>query len=226
MTFIVGLTGGIGCGKTTIEKMFQEQGNVAIIDTDVIAHELQQPGKAGYVFIKQAFGDAVINFDGTLNRDYLRNLIFNDKEQKAKLEAIMTPLIYHVVTERIAEVEANNAAFNKLKEQLGSTTEGPLNAYIILTVPLLLESKVFRKLVDRVLVIDCPEDIQVDRVMKRSGLTKKMAEKILQAQSPRIFRIMKSDDVIHNYDTDPSEHLETVKELHQRYLDLAIQGTK
>lgn len=220
MTFIVGLTGGIGCGKTTIEKMFQALGNVAIIDTDVIAHELQQPGKAGYVFIKQAFGDASINFDGSLNRDYLRNLIFNDREQKAKLESIMTPLIYHVVTEKIAAIKAESV-LNKIKARLNGETK-----YIILTVPLLLESKVFRKLVDRVLVIDCPEDVQVDRVMKRSGLTKKMAEKILQAQSPRIFRIMKSDDVIHNYDTDPVEHAETVKELHERYKALAIQGTK
>jgi dephospho-CoA kinase len=214
MTYTVGLTGGIGCGKSTIEQMFKAQGNVAIIDTDVIAHELQQPGKAGFVFIKQAFGDAVVNFDGTLNRDYLRNLVFNDKEQKAKLESIMTPLIYHVVTERISDIEAS----------VGVAPAWP--TYIILTVPLLLESKVFSKLVDRILVIDCPEDVQVARVMKRSGLSKKMVEKILQAQSPRIFRIMKSDDVLHNYDCDPSDNEEAVKALHQRYLDLAIQGTK
>lgn len=209
MTFTVGLTGGIGCGKSTIEKMFLEQGNVAIIDTDVIAHQLQQPGKAGHVFIRQAFGDVVVNFDGTLNRDYLRNLVFNNREQKAKLESIMTPLIYHVVTEEIERIRQSGTA-----------------AYIILTVPLLLESKVFRKLVDRVLVVDCPEDVQVDRVMKRSGLSKNMVEKILQAQSPRIFRIMKSDDVIHNYDCDPIENKEAVEQLHAHYLELSIQDTK
>jgi len=224
MTYIVGLTGGIGCGKSTIEKMFLAQGNVAIIDTDVIAHELQQPGKAGFVFIKQAFGDAVVNFDGTLNRDYLRNLVFNDKEQKAKLESIMTPLIYHVVLDEIAKVN-QESVLNKIKAKLSGDT-GYEVKYIILTVPLLLESKVFSKLVDRILVVDCPEDVQVARVMKRSGLSKKMAEKILQAQCPRIFRIMKSDDVLHNYDCDPSDNEEAVKALHQRYLDLAIQGTK
>jgi dephospho-CoA kinase len=206
MTFIVGLTGGIGCGKSTIEKLFLATGRVAIIDTDVITHQLQQPGQAGFVFIKQAFGDIAVNFDGTLNRDYLRNLVFNDKEAKAKLEAIMTPLIYHVVLEEIKRAE------------------GTFADYIILTVPLLLESKLFLKLVDRVLVIDCPESQQVERVMKRSGLTRKMVDKILQAQVPRYFRVMKADDVIHNYDNEPSDNVLAVDELHARYCSLAIQA--
>lgn len=212
MTFIVGITGGIGCGKSTIENMFKATGEVAIIDTDVIAHSLQQPGRAGYVFIKQAFGDAVVNFDGSLNRDYLRNLVFNNKEEKAKLEAIMSPLIYHCVVTQIEEIS----------DQMLEHRDAP--KYIMLTVPLLLESKLFSKLVDRVLVVDCPESVQVERVMKRSGLSKKMVDKILQAQAPRYFRILKADDVIHNYDCEPSDNKEVVKEIHAHYLELAIQA--
>lgn len=213
MTYIVGLTGGIGCGKSTIEKMFLATKQVAIIDTDVIARDLQEPGKAGFVFIRQAFGDRVLNFDGTLNREYLRNLVFTDKEAKAKLEGIMSPLIYHVVTERIAHYE----------HLVGNDFAWP--EYIILTVPLLLESKTFSKLVDRILVVDCPEDVQVERVVKRSGgMTRKIAEKILQSQVPRYFRVMKADDVIHNYDCEPSDNEVVVQSLHNHYLALAIQA--
>lgn len=212
MTFIVGITGGIGCGKSTIENFFDATGEVTIIDTDVIARNLQQPGQAGYVFIKQAFGDAVVNFDGSLNRDYLRNLVFNNKEEKAKLEAIMTPLIYHCV---VKDIEAHEERAKQYPEA---------HRYVMLTVPLLLESKLFSKLVDRVLVVDCPESVQVERVMKRSGLSKKMVDKILQAQAPRYFRILKADDVIHNYDCEPSDNKEVVKEIHAHYLELAIQA--
>lgn len=216
MTFIVGITGGIGSGKSTIQKMFTDTEQVAIIDTDVITRELQEPGQAGLVFIHQAFGDGILNFDGTLNRDTLRNIVFNNKEEKAKLEAIMTPLIYHVVMTRIKEINEFTT--------VDSLLTVAQYKYIILTVPLLLESKLFLKLVDRVLVIDCPESVQVDRVMKRNGLTRKMVDKILQAQVPRYFRIMKADDVIHNYDCEPSDNNEVVKEIHAHYLELAIQA--
>lgn len=205
MTFIVGLTGGIGCGKSTIEKMFADHDGVEIIDTDIIVRELQEPGQAGFVFIRQAFGEAYFNFDGTLNRDMLRNTVFNDKQAKEKLLNIMTPLIYHCVVTKIAEI----------RRYPGRTQ------YIILTVPLLLESKIFTKLVDHILVVDCPEDVQVKRVMKRSNISKQDVEKILAAQCPRYFRIMKADDVIHNYGCEPSSIQNVVDELHIRYLELA-----
>jgi len=204
--YIVGLTGGIGCGKSTIEKYFRDL-QVPVIDTDLITRELQEPGQAGHVYIKQEFGDSVINFDGSLNRDVLRTLVFNDKAAKAKLEMIMSPLIYHEVKTRIAELELS------MIDEVGK--------YVMLTVPLLTESKIYTKLVDRILVIDCPEDVQVERVMKRSGLRKAEVEKILAAQAPRYFRIMKGDDVISNFDCKPEDNLSIVKELHEQYCEFS-----
>jgi dephospho-CoA kinase len=213
MSYIVGLTGGIGCGKSTIEKYFSELG-AYIIDTDVIAHELQEPGQAGFVYIKETFGDRVINLDGTLNRAALRKIVFNDKEEKAKLQAIMSPLIYHVVLERIDDVEHWN-----FDERVDCCPP----PYIILTVPLLFESKVFTRLIDRSLVVDCPEAVQTERVMKRSGLRRNEVEKIINAQAPRYFRVLKADDVIHNYDGPPEEHKELVNDLHNFYANRALE---
>jgi dephospho-CoA kinase len=207
-TYIVGLTGGIGCGKSTIEKMFTNHGNNGIIDTDLIVRELQEPGESGYVFIREAFGDSYINFDGTLNRDMLRNTVFNESAAKDKLSSILTPLIYHECLRRIKE---HKAAWLDI-----------IPNYLILTVPLLLDSKLFQNLVDRILVVDCPVDVQVERVMKRSKLRKQDVEKIIAAQRPRYFRIMKADDVIHNYDCEPIDNDKIVEQLHERYLELAV----
>lgn len=206
--YVVGLTGGIGCGKSTIEKYFRDL-NVQVIDTDLISRDLQQPGKAGFVFIKQLFGDNVINFDGTLNRDVLRTLVFNDKALKAKLESIMSPLIYHCVLEELRSIET------------WKTQGSEVGSYVMLTVPLLTESKIYSKLVDRILTIDCPEDTQIERVMKRSGLRKSEVEKILAAQAPRYFRIMKADDVISNFDCKPEDNLAVVSELHEKYCEFS-----
>jgi len=205
--YVVGLTGGIGCGKSTVEKHFRNLG-VPIVDADLITHELQKPGQAGYVFIKEMFGNSVIDFDGSLNRIALRNIVFNDKAQKEKLEGLMTPLVYHVINERL--------------NTLGLQGVGEPH-YIILTVPLLLESKTFSQLADRVAVVDCPEHIQIDRVMKRSNMTYKEVEKILDAQAPRYFRLMKGDDIILNYDCDPEDHKKTVLELHDFYNARALE---
>lgn len=204
--FTVGLTGGIGCGKSTIEKYFKELG-AGVVDTDVITHKLQQPGKTGFVFIKKLFGESFINFDGTLNRDMLRNLVFKDEAAKNKLEGLMTPLIYENV-------------LNEINALVGSNNPPP---YIILTVPLLVENKsdTFSRLVDRILVVDCPETIQAERVMKRSGLSKKEVERIISAQAPRWARQVKANDVIHNYECEPEDNLLVVKELHERYIELA-----
>jgi dephospho-CoA kinase len=207
MTFIVGITGGIGSGKSTIEKMFEATKQVQVIDTDAIAHDLQKVGAAGYVYIREVFGSSMIDIDNSLNRSVLRNLVFNDKEAKAKLEMIMSPLIYHVVKETI----------NKFESQIHLSKK-----YILLSVPLLLENKIFSKLVNRTLVVDCPEDVQIERVMKRNGMSKAQVERIIANQRPRVFRIMKADDVIHNYDCEPNDNNFFVNELHQKYLELAF----
>jgi dephospho-CoA kinase len=203
MTYVVGLTGGIGCGKSTIEKMFKDLG-AGIIDCDVISHELQQPGKAGFVYIRQLFGEAFTGFDGKLDRVRLRNLVFNNKEAKAKLEGLMSPLIYHVVTERIQQMK-------------------DLHPYLLVTVPLLLESKTFSNIIDRILVVDCPEHVQIERVMKRNGMSEAEVEKILCTQVPRWTRMVKADDIIRNFDCDPQDHAIVVKELHELYCLLSSQ---
>jgi dephospho-CoA kinase len=216
MSYIVGLTGGIGCGKSIIEKYFAERG-AHIIDTDVIAHQLQEPGQAGFVYIKETFGDRIINLDGTLNRAALRKIVFNDKDEKAKLQAIMSPLIYHCVLEQIAAYEEWAP---RTYPGIHVSQQPP---YIILTVPLLFESKVYTRLIDRSLVIDCPEHVQIDRVMKRSGLRRNEVEKIINAQAPRYFRVMKADDIIHNYEGPAEEHRDSVNELHNFYANRALE---
>lgn len=203
MTYVVGLTGGIGCGKSTIEKMFTNLG-AGIIDCDVISHELQQPGKAGFVYIQQLFGDSYIDFHGRIDRARLRNTVFTNPALREKLEALMSPLIFHVVTERIEQMK----------------NDFP---YLIVTVPLLLESKVFGKLIDRILVIDCPESVQVERVMARSGLKPREVEAIMQRQVPRWTRVVKADDIINNFDCKPEDHQAVVNELHELYKLLACE---
>ena len=203
MTYVVGLTGGIGSGKSTIEKYFRELG-AGIIDCDLVSHELQQPGKAGYVYIQQLFGEAFFGFDGKIDRARLRTLVFNNKEAKQKLEGLMSPLIYHVVTERLEQIKNNHP-------------------YVIVTVPLLLESKAFSSLVNRILVIDCPEHVQTQRVMERSGLSFKEVEKIISTQAPRWMRMVKADDVIKNFDCEPEENKAIVKDLHELYCFEASQ---
>ncbi len=203
MTYVIALTGGIGCGKSTIETKFKELG-AGIIDCDVIARELQQPNKTGYVFIEQMFGDAFVRFSEGVDRTLLRNLVFKNKEAKAKLEALMSPLIYHVVTERI----------EAMKNQY---------PYLILTIPLLFESNTFIKLVDRILVVDCPENEQVKRVMLRNNLTSNEVELIMNSQVSRLSRIIKADDLIKNYNCLPEDLTDEIVELHTLYVSLANQ---
>jgi dephospho-CoA kinase len=200
--YIVGLTGGIGCGKSTISKMFSQQGRVGIVDLDLITRELQNPGKAGYVYIREAFGESIVELDGTLNRAKLRDIVFHDKAAKTKLEGIMSPLIYH------------NATFT-------INLAGHMFDYMMIDAPLLLESKIYTKLVDTILVVDCPEHIQIERVMKRSGLTEYEVEAIIATQSPQYYRLMKADDVIHNFDCLPEDNQKAVNELHWKYLAAA-----
>ncbi len=201
MTYVVALTGGIGCGKSTIETKFKELG-AGIIDCDLIARELQQPRKAGYVYIEEMFGDAFVRFSEGVDRTLLRNLVFKNKEAKTKLEALMSPLIYHVVTERI----------ELMKDQY---------PYLILTIPLLFESKTFPKLVDRILVVDCPESDQVSRVMARNNMTANEVERIMSTQVSRLSRIMKADDLLKNYNCVPEDLTDEIINLNKTYTTLA-----
>lgn len=196
--FTVGLTGGIGSGKSTVAGLFAELG-VPVIDTDGIARELTVPGSAALESIHSAFGDAVILQDGSLDRVALRRIVFADADARHRLEGILHPRIRQAV------------------EQVRATLNAP---YILIAIPLLVETGGYRDMLDRVLVVDCPEELQLARVIARNGLTRDEVLPILAAQASRAERLALADDVIVN--TLAREVLRTeVVTLNQRYLMLS-----
>jgi dephospho-CoA kinase len=199
MTFLVGLTGGIGIGKSTVAEFFARRG-AALVDTDAIAHALTGPQGAAMATIQHAFGDRVVQADGALDRASMRNLVFSDRSAKAKLEAILHPLIRQ-------QSEALCTA----------ATDAP---YVLLVVPLLVESGGYRERADRILVVDCAEEVQVSRVMARSGLTADAVKAIMATQACRRDRCSAADDLVLN-DGGLEALLPQVEALHLRYLQLA-----
>jgi dephospho-CoA kinase len=194
----IGLTGGIASGKSAAAAVFAELG-VPVIDSDVIAREVVAPGSPGLAAIRARFGEGVLQADGQLDRRALRAQVFADPTARRELEARIDSLI----RERMA---AQSAAAG-----------GP---YQIHAIPLLVEGGARRPGIDRVLVIDCPEEIQVQRVMARDRVDEAGARAVLAAQASRAQRLAAADDVIVN-----DQGLETLREavitLHQRYLGLA-----
>ena len=176
MTLVVGLTGGIGSGKTAVAQAFAALG-APVVDADAIAHELSAPGAAGQRAVAGAFGPDAVAKDGSLDRAWLRRRAFDDPSFRGRLEAILHPLIGDEAKARVAAWSA---------------------PYGLLAVPLLLETGRLRPLVDRVLVVDCPEDMQVARVRARSGLAEDEVRAIMAAQLPRAARLAQADDVLDN----------------------------
>ncbi len=196
--FIVGLTGGIGSGKSAAADLFAELG-AGIVDTDRIAHALTAPGGAAMVAIREAFGDGVLSGDGALNRPAMRALAFESPDARKRLEAILHPMI------------------RQESERQCLAASAP---YVILAVPLLIESGTYRERVQRLCVVDCPEAVQVARVMQRSGLDEPQVRAIMAAQASRAERLAAADDVVDN--AGSLEALRTqVAGLHHRYLALA-----
>lgn len=193
----VGLTGGIGCGKSTVAKIFADL-NVPVLDADDIAHRLVEKGQPALAQIQQAFGPDILNPDGSLDRKNLRDRVFSDLKQKQKLESILHPLIYKALQAEL--------------EQL--TT-----AYCIISIPLLFETGMTH-FVDRVLVIDCPVETQIERVKVRDNLTIERIQSIIDSQVSRAFRKAQADDLIDNSDTD-YRLAEQVKKLHNLYLSIS-----
>ncbi|HEV2610568.1 MAG TPA: dephospho-CoA kinase [Noviherbaspirillum sp.] len=196
--FSVGLTGGIGSGKTTVSDMFAERG-AAIIDTDTIAHALTAPGGIAIPAIHAQFGEAFLTADGAMDRTKVREYVFAQPEAKARLEAILHPLI-RIETERAAAEAAG--------------------AYLLFVVPLLVESGSWKQRVNRVLVIDCPESLQVARVVRRSGLSESQVYAIMGAQTTRTERLAAADDVIVNDDGTDALRPQ-VDRLHALYLSMS-----
>ena len=178
LAFSVGLTGGIGCGKTTVADMFAALG-AAVIDTDVIAHSLTAPHGAAMPALLAEFGEDFATADGALDRAKMRALVFTDASARARLEGILHP--------RIREATAAAAAI-------------ATGDYVMFVVPLLIESGSWRERVTRVLAIDCPEEIQVARVMARSGISEEQVRAIMAAQVTREQRRAAADDIILNDD--------------------------
>lgn len=196
----IGLTGGIGCGKTSATRIFSALG-AGIIDTDEIAHRLTEKGAPALVAIADQFGAACLLPDGNLDRAALRKRIFTDPATKEKLEAILHPLI---------------------KQQVIAEMAGTHVPYLILVVPLFFETGAYRDLVSRVLVVDCDENQQVFRTMNRSQLSADEVRAIMANQIPRAKRIELADDLLSNKG-ESKDLEEQIKRLHQRYLALALQ---
>ncbi|GGD89949.1 dephospho-CoA kinase [Caballeronia grimmiae] len=198
--FSIGLTGGIGSGKSTVADLFAARG-VPLIDTDIIAHQVTAPGGVAMPLIASEFGSGFLAPDGSLDRARMRELVFTEDTAKARLEAILHPLIR-------AETERQRQA-----------ASGP---YHIVVVPLLVESGNWASRVSRVLVVDCPVETQIERVMRRNGFPREQVLAIIAKQASRETRLAAADDIVRNDEAATLETLATqVDELHARYLELA-----
>jgi dephospho-CoA kinase len=201
--YTVGLTGGIGSGKSAVAGLFAKLG-VHVIDTDEIAHEMTREGGQAIAPIRAAFGAEAIATDGSLDRDRMRRLVFGDVQARRRLEAILHPLIRAESARRV---------------------ERARSPYAILVIPLLVEGGVDRSRTARVLVVDCPETLQIERVTRRSGLSEAEVRAILASQASREQRLAAADDVIDNSGPLGALH-EQVTRLNEKYLTLAAASER
>ena len=201
-TLRIGLTGGIGSGKSTVAGLFQAL-RVPVIDADRVARELVEPGEPALAEVIAAFGPEVVQADGRLDRARLRTRVFADPQARARVEAILHP---------------------RIRARMAALAEGLSAPYCILCVPLLVEAGQL-DLVDRVLVVDAPEAVQLERVCRRDGGTPALAQVILASQAPRAARLAAADDVIRN-DGDLHALRREVTRLHEGYLRLAARGLR
>ena len=190
----IGLTGGIASGKSIVSDMFRDHG-VPVIDTDIIAREVVEPGQPALDEIRHEFGDTVFKEDGSLDRLAFRSIVFSDEDARKRLEAILHP---------------------RIRESVYAQAESAGGAYQVIVVPLLTQSPL-REFVDRVLVVDCDEDTQIRRLMARDEESEGQARRMLAAQASREERLEIADDVIRN-DDDIDNTREQLEALHCRYL--------
>ena len=202
MAFTIGLTGGIGSGKSTVAREFEARG-ISVVDADAIAHQLTAPGGAAMDAISATFGASFVGSDGALDRARMRAHVFAQPAERQRLEAILHPLI---------------------REETARQANAAQSPYRILMIPLLVEARAhdpaWRARFDRILVVDCREATQITRVMKRSGLSEPAVRSIMASQAPRAVRLAAGDDVIDN-DGDAELLPPVVEFLHQQYLALA-----
>lgn len=201
--FVVGLTGGIGSGKSAAADRFAAHG-IAVVDADAIAHELTAADGAAMPALRAAFGRDVAAAGGALDRPRMRRLAFADPAVRRRLEGILHPLIRELAAERCRAADS---------------------PYVILAVPLLVESGSYRERCDRIVVVDCPEVLQIARVMARNGLGEAEVRAILATQAARGQRLAAADDVLAN-DGDLATLEARIGDLHQRYLLMAAEKAK
>ena len=201
--FVVGLTGGIGSGKSTVADLFVDHG-AALVDTDAIAHELTAAGGAAMPLLIAEFGALVATADGAMDRAVMRRLVFADPSARVRLEGILHPLIRQRSAERCRAANS---------------------PYVVLAVPLLVESGTYRQRCDRIVVVDCPESLQIERVMARNGMSADEVKAIMAAQATRQQRLAAANDVVVN-DADQAKLYAQVSALHQNYLKLSAEKVK
>lgn len=198
----IGLTGGIGCGKSTVCNLFTELG-VSIIDTDILARQSVLPGSVALGKLVQNFGEDILTHEGKLDRRKLRKIAFEDSEQLERIECIIHPEIRALLHQRLQE---------------------PLTPYIIIAIPLLFE-KEWQTEVDRILVVDCTEPQQIERASTRDGAEREMIRSIMRKQVSRSNRLDAADDIIHN-DSDLAALRPQVERLHNYYTSLSAHSNR
>ena len=195
----IGLTGGIGSGKSAVSDMFRSLG-VPVFDADVIARQIVEPGMPAYNQVIDLFGEKIVSNDGSLKRDLIRDIVFRDQELKRRLEEIIHPRVQKEMEDRVKSCGY---------------------PYCILSIPLLFETNADHR-VDRVLVIDADEQFQLDRILKRDNLSVEQARAIMNSQTDRHSRLKAADDIIDN-NGSPEATRKQVEEMHEKYLELSSQ---
>jgi dephospho-CoA kinase len=203
LPLVVGLTGGIGAGKSSVVQAFNSHG-ATVIDADAVSHQLSQSGKPGAIAVAKAFGDSVLDAAGAIDRAALRERVFADPPLRKQLESILHPLIREA-----------------MQTQLQAA---PLDCYVIWMVPLLIESGRAREVCARIAVVDCSEAQQIERVRARSGLTEEAVRAIMGAQVSREKRLEFADEIIDN-SQDLGHFAPQVLRLHSFYSQLHLQRT-
>jgi len=204
MAIIIGLSGGIASGKTTVANLFNEHFNIDIVDADIVAREVVAVGSDGLKQITDHFGEAILLEDGALNRSKLRELIFSDPTEKQWINDLLHPMIR-----------------NKIDSDLSKVT----SPYGLLVAPLLVENQM-QSMADRVLIVDVPTEVQIERTMSRDNVSREQVASILKSQASREQRLAVADDVIKNH-TKNQELLPQITDLHQKYLAIStVDGSE
>lgn len=203
MAFVIGLTGGIASGKTTVANLFKQQFKIDIVDADIVAREVVEPGTPGLNAIVEHFGADIVRDDQTLDRAKLREKIFSNPEEKAWLNGLLHPMIREKMIEDLEQVTSD---------------------YALLVVPLLVENKL-DSLCDRVLVVDVDPQTQISRTVKRDNVSEEQANAILTSQASREERLALADDVVKNNPDDPDLLLQ-ITDLHEKYLAMCKKNLR